>query len=82
MEEHQALGIPTIRRVLQNIRVLWKENSDQKPFSVFDKKIVPDNDHIAIDRFCFYFIANKYNRRHLKYLAKRKKEGNATDALP
>ena len=71
---HDELGIPVIRRVLQNIRTRWKDSSCQRPFSVYTYSIVENHPHINIQRFCFHFVANKYNRRHLKYLIKRRRE--------
>jgi len=72
---HDNLGIPTIRRVLQSIRMKWKESSKEDPFSIYDVCVSNhQSEDMRIQRFCFHFIANKYNRRHLKYLAKRKRD--------
>lgn len=71
---HDNLSIPVIRRVLQNIRTRWKDSSCQHPFSVYSYSIVDNHPQINIQRFCFHFVTNKYNRRHLKYMVKRQRE--------
>ena len=67
------LPIPVIRRILQNIRTSWKDQNPSTPFSAYRKVKISSTETCSIQKFCFQFVANKYNRRHHKYLSKRKK---------
>lgn len=68
------LTIPDIRRVLQQIRMRWRQDSfDGIQFSPYQVVHVRDGLSMTIQRFCFYFVADKYSRRHRKYISKRRR---------
>jgi hypothetical protein len=55
-----GISVSDVRRLLDTVRKQWKEQSDEKPFCIFN----PLNDEITVQEFCYAFVDGNHIKRH------------------
>ena len=55
-----GISVSDVRRLLDTVRKQWKEQSDEKPFCIFNLL----NDEITIQEFCYAFVDGNHKKRH------------------